>query len=412
LSLQEDICGSISTDDIWTVAQSPVNVTCDSTLLLGLVLGIEPGVEVRFSPGVNLTISGTLSATGLPSQPITFTSGAEVPAPGDWNGLRFVAGSSDSSLAQCIVEYATIGVHVYAGPGDTVAPAFSDCIVRHNSLHGIQIEGYASECDAALAEPTISGSVVEGNGGCGIYGYGHGDKYNGCHPNLAAGGIGGTVSGSRIRHNQGPGIHLLSELDPYSLGDVWTTIEANAISGNAGHGVHLDGDGPVRPRIENNLLYGNEGAGFQTDAHHHSTDLFVVNNTVHDNGENGIAFNRSALLARLTNNIVSSNGGYGLVCLSTEVPQASHNDLWLNAAGDYSGCAPGISDIAANPLLLNPAAGDFHLLFGSPCIDAGTAADAPAVDFEGIVRPQGGGFDIGAHEHGCWWIYLPITLRE
>ncbi|NIV33017.1 MAG: hypothetical protein GWN58_27310, partial [Anaerolineae bacterium] len=258
---------------------------------------------------------------------------------------------------------------------------------------------------------TIARCTIEHNGGCGIYGYGHGDRDQDCHPNPATGGIGGAVSGSTIRDNQDPGIHLLSDLERYSLGDVWIKIEANVISGNAGHGVHLDGDGPVRPPIENNLIYGNLDAGIQSDAYHHSTDLYIVNNTVHENGGNGLAFNKSALLVRLINNIVSANVGYGLVCL-TEGPLCSHNDLWENASGDYSGCTPGITDIAADPLLRDPAAGDFHLEFGSPCIDAGTAANAPAADFEGIARPQGGGVDIGAHEHGYWWVYLPITLRE
>jgi hypothetical protein len=203
---------------------------------------------------------------------------------------------------------------------------------------------------------------------------------------------------------------MLSDLERYSLGDLWTLIEANVISDNSGHGVHLDGDGPVRPRIENNLVYGNTGTGIQSDAYHHSTDLFVVNNTVHDNGGHGLAFNKSALQVRLTNNIVSANDGNGLVCL-TEGPLSSHNDLWLNAAGDYSGCAPGLTDISADPRLLDPAAGDFSLEFGSPCIDAGTSTDAPAADIEGIARPLGGGVDIGAHEQGCWRIYLPVTLR-
>lgn len=408
---QTDICGLISDDDTWTAEDSPVTITCDAVLLPGVTLDIDPGVEVRFTAGVNLTISGTLQALGLPSQPITFTSDLEEPAPGDWSGLHFVAGSSESNLAWCVVEYATAGVVVLARPGNTVSPGFSDCILRRNSKHGFELEGYASECDAALAQPTIIGCRVEGNGGSGIYGFGHGDEDNGCEQYDATGGIGGTVVGNIIRDNQGQGIYLLSDLERYSLGEVWTTIGANVISDNAGHGVHLDGDGLVQPRMENNLIYGNLAAGIQSDAYHHSTDLYVVNNTVHDNGGPGLAFNKSALLVRLTNNIVSANGGYGLVCL-TEGPLSSHNDLWLNAAGDYSGCTPGLTDISADPRLIDPLAGDFYLAFGSPCIDAGTSTDAPAVDFDGITRPQGGGVDIGAHEQGLWRLSLPITLRQ
>jgi hypothetical protein len=43
--------------------------------------------------------------------------------------------------------------------------------------------------------------------------------------------------------------------------------------------------------------------------------------------------------------------------------------------------------------------GDLHLLSTSPCVDAGTASAAPAVDFEGTDRPQGAAPDVGAFEY-------------
>ena len=52
------------------------------------------------------------------------------------------------------------------------------------------------------------------------------------------------------------------------------------------------------------------------------------------------------------------------------------------------------ANIGDDPLLDN----SWHLQAGSPCIDAGTTADAPAVDLDGDPRPQGAGVDIGADE--------------
>lgn len=46
----------------------------------------------------------------------------------------------------------------------------------------------------------------------------------------------------------------------------------------------------------------------------------------------------------------------------------------------------------------------FHLTALSPCVDTGTATEAPAVDFEGDLRPQGTAIDIGPDEQ-----LLPAT---
>ena len=44
---------------------------------------------------------------------------------------------------------------------------------------------------------------------------------------------------------------------------------------------------------------------------------------------------------------------------------------------------------------------------GSPCIDAGTESGAPTTDIAGVPRPQGDGFDIGAHEF--WASEIRVT---
>ena len=52
-------------------------------------------------------------------------------------------------------------------------------------------------------------------------------------------------------------------------------------------------------------------------------------------------------------------------------------------------------NISADPLLADAVG---HLSAGSPAIDAGTCAQAPAFDFEGDARPQGPACDIGRDE--------------
>src|SRR5262249_39028457 len=55
----------------------------------------------------------------------------------------------------------------------------------------------------------------------------------------------------------------------------------------------------------------------------------------------------------------------------------------------------------ADPLFADAAAGDFRPVAGSPAIDMGLdlSADGVSSDIDGVPRPQGAGFDIGAFEY-------------
>jgi predicted outer membrane repeat protein len=57
----------------------------------------------------------------------------------------------------------------------------------------------------------------------------------------------------------------------------------------------------------------------------------------------------------------------------------------------------GSHNLNANPQFVNPAAGDYHLADGSPAIDAGANVGV-TTDLDGVTRPQGKGYDIGAYE--------------
>lgn len=68
--------------------------------------------------------------------------------------------------------------------------------------------------------------------------------------------------------------------------------------------------------------------------------------------------------------------------------------MYCNIDGGYTG----EGNIDADPLFADPDGYDFHLMAASPCIDTGTAADAPDADFDGDPRPYGAGYDMGADE--------------
>ncbi|MDL2356385.1 MAG: right-handed parallel beta-helix repeat-containing protein [Pseudomonadota bacterium] len=54
--------------------------------------------------------------------------------------------------------------------------------------------------------------------------------------------------------------------------------------------------------------------------------------------------------------------------------------------------------VKANPMFVNAAASDFHLAAGSPMIDKATAMTLFNTDKDGVLRPRGLAFDIGAYE--------------
>src|SRR5205823_3389914 len=82
-------------------------------------------------------------------------------------------------------------------------------------------------------------------------------------------------------------------------------------------------------------------------------------------------------------------------------------------------------NLELNPYLACEPSGDFHLLSGSPCIDAGTNVQGylPATDFDGHPRIQPGSsngppvIDIGAFEYSysngpfaCPFLFCPTNM--
>jgi predicted outer membrane repeat protein len=81
-------------------------------------------------------------------------------------------------------------------------------------------------------------------------------------------------------------------------------------------------------------------------------------------------------------------------------------EIWGSATVSYSnvqGGWPGEGNIDANPCFVDPVGGDYHLLFDSPCIDAGDPvyiAGPNETDLDGKPRVIGCRIDMGAYEYG------------
>ena len=127
----------------------------------------------------------------------------------------------------------------------------------------------------------------------------------------------------------------------------------------------------------------------------------VYNNTLYDCGARGNADSGGFNLyipVRLRNNILrqvnsesylAPNGGNCSLVSGT-------NNLWFGA-GDPPSCSNLTTNVTGDPLFFNPPQ-DFHLQMGSPAIDSGVTIPELVVDIDGITRPQGSAYDLGAFE--------------
>src|SRR5262249_44758402 len=77
----------------------------------------------------------------------------------------------------------------------------------------------------------------------------------------------------------------------------------------------------------------------------------------------------------------------------------TYSDIFGNTVSDLDPpFAPAIGTANQDPMFVSAASHDYHLQAGSVCIDNGTATNALNDDFDGVTRPQGLGYDMGAFE--------------
>ena len=139
--------------------------------------------------------------------------------------------------------------------------------------------------------------------------------------------------------------------------------------------------------VENNLIITNHWHGI---SFYGAINCKIVNNTVVDNDltpspdpwimvtdhKNGTP--SSGVIVR---NNISTDFSF-----SSGVTEDHNIEITMNEASTY---------------FVNPSGGtgDYHLIVTSPTIDVGSSVSAPNIDIDGISRPQGNGFDIGAYEY-------------
>ena len=357
-----------------------------------------PGSEITYaaSPGETATIDGD-----------------GIVLPDDLAGLFEVAGRSYIRIAGLRV--------INAGPNDDNAGIMvldsSNIIVENNSTYNTNSSGIGVWGSNNVI---VDGNRVDEAGGGGwqecisvagtdTFEVRNNEVLN-CHKEgicIKDGSSNGQVYRNHVHHIRRVGIYV-DAWDKHTHDiDVFQNIAFDSIE-SSGFTVASEQGGLLsRIRLENNIAYHNHTYGIEISrccsASHPMDSIVIVNNTLYENGIDWgggvIADNAQAQNVVIRNNGCSQNLTFQ-IAVAADVPAANvsvdHN--LIDGFRGYEDEVYGDDYVEGDPLFVDPTAGDFHLQPSSPSVDAGSAADAAAEDFDGFPRPQGGGYDIGAFE--------------
>jgi len=220
---------------------------------------------------------------------------------------------------------------------------------------------------------------------------------------LTAGSTGCTVIGNESARNADPAIRQANGI--YLYGAPGNTLSGNRLHHNQDTGEHF-GPGSNDCVSTNNISWANGDHGFD---HLGTSNTIHVNDVAYGNHMDGFSFEGNSPGSQLHNSIAIENGlttnEYDLwVDASSSIGFVSDRNIFWNSTLQppikfgstvYSSLATYQTDsgqdahsMQADPLFVNPAAGDFMLGLGSPAIDAATSAVAfwPVTDALGGAR--------------------------
>lgn len=193
------------------------------------------------------------------------------------------------------------------------------------------------------------------------------------------------------------------------------TVDGCEIYDNAGFGVHVynsryDGIHPIYEadnnivrncRIHNNSVSGG-GAGI---AFYTGNNNIAYNNIVWDNCDN-IIVGWDAINTKIMNNTcVTINPPClaGIYIYDTAESAVIENNIsWGGPSPIDNWSSSSTIDhnlTGQDPKFVDESNYDFHIVSDSPAVDAGTTLADVTTDSDGVTRPQGCGYDIGAYEY-------------
>ncbi len=186
---------------------------------------------------------------------------------------------------------------------------------------------------------------------------------------------------------------------------------------NSGYGIHVynDGGGVSNNVVRNSVAHDNglsgRGSGIIVGSGNGNQ---VYNCVSYGNRDNGIYVQYGSPQGTVFyNNTAYGNGGTGILVGSDASGTTVKNNLAYGNGSDLSdggsGSAMSNNLTGVNPGFVNAGAGDFRLTSGSRAIDAGASVAMVSSDANGVARPQGPAYDIGAYEFGATTARAPLA---
>lgn len=224
-------------------------------------------------------------------------------------------------------------------------------------------------------------------------------------------------SGTRLEFINGEihDFHLVGYI-PGALGIYWNADDCilrgsriynitNTVSGAYACSLFISGGfGPASPILEDNEFFDIGGAGTPGQGLNFAgcTNPLVINNRFYRIID-GPAILTGPTTPALTNGRFDNNTFFDIGGNCFQLSDASgnqiRNNIMFNVGGTISGSGFSASNnITSNPLFVDAAAGDFHLQAGSIARDAGITLAHVPTDADGVLRPQGTAYDVGAYE--------------
>ena len=146
LAADTPVSGTINEDTTWTESGSPYIAGNHVVVADGVTLTIEPGCIIKFSPGINLSISGRVIADGTPEKPIIFMRYEA----SNWGNIRLQSADPGCLFDSCRIFGGQRGIQIYSSSPGTPA-TISNCL-----FYDIY-----NECiDISNSAPIITGCTI------------------------------------------------------------------------------------------------------------------------------------------------------------------------------------------------------------------------------------------------------------